>query len=593
MKKVLFFVFIVTFSLNVFAQSAKFDLSDYGVSIEPDKRLIVVLASLEAARTKDASGEYKAILKTPLSEQGEKFRQQMQDDLANLDEGLRQRISNFVVQYKRRHPKANDAEVLAPFISMAYTLSPVPDLAEPARTTDLPGDLLEVLDYSPLVREFYRRSALNTKLDEYVKTYQSAGDEMRKSAKIMVGELLDYLHTKPQLSYIDRIKTESKSTKGKKTLQKTEVRERVRRFVIVPEMLAPKNTINFVNARDEYYAITPPGTDLASSEVRRAYLQYVFDPLVLDNAKDIAALSAGIKSLLAERRQENPDISPDIYLTVLRSLVAAADARQIEFEKTRNATAQARQKIDLMKTVEEKKAVSAELEAFKRTLADETSVSLSEAYEKGAVLAFYFANQLKGSEDSGFDIASSLRDIILSLDTTKETNRLAQFADARKRGLAAREERRKIVEAAPTTAENPVTKKLVEIDAVIKNKNYKEAEAQLKQLLQTYPNASPRIYYSLGRNASLSAEDITDYEALKNRLLEAKVFYDNAIRSAAPTTDKQLLFLTYVALARIYEFNGETEYAVKLYEAALKNGDAKSQSYKEAVAARERLMKDQ
>ena len=95
-----------------------------------------------------------------------------------------------------------------------------------------------------------------------------------------------------------------------------------------------------------------------------------------------------------------------------------------------------------MKTVEEKKAVSAELDAFKKSLADETAVSLSEAYENGAVLAFYFADQLKGLEDSGFDIASSLHDMILSLDTTKETNRLAQFAEARKRGLAAREERR-------------------------------------------------------------------------------------------------------------------------------------------------------
>ncbi len=592
MKKVLAFVFILVFSLNIFAQSANFDLSNYGVSVEPDKRLIVVLASLEAARTKNASGKEVAVLKTPLSERGEQFRGQLQDDLANLDDDLRQRISNFVIQYKRRHPKANDAEILAPFISMAYTLSPVPDLAEPARTEDLPGDLLEVLDYSPLVREFYRRSVLSTKLDDYVKIYQSAGDDMRKSAKIMVGELLDYLHTKPQLSYIDRIKTESKTTKGKKTLQKTEVRERARRFVIVPEMLAPKNTINFINARDDYYVIVPPETNLAVSEARRAYLQFVFDPLVLTNAKDISAFNAGIKTLLDARRQENPNISPDIYLATLRSLVAAADARQIEFVKTRNATAQARQKIDQMKTVDEKKAVSAELDAFKKSLADETAASLSEAYENGAVLAFYFADQFKGLENSGFDVASSLRDIILSLDPAKETNRLPQFADARKRGLAAREERRKTVETAPLNAENPVTKKLTDIDAVIKNKNYKEAETQLKQLLQTNPNDSSRIYYSLGRNASLSAETIKDAEARRTRLLEAKDFYNNAISSATPQTDPALLSLSYVAIGRIYEFYGD-ESAANIYQAAIKIGDVKGGAYNEALEARKRLMKDQ
>jgi hypothetical protein len=541
-----------------------------------------MLASLEAAG-----------LETPLTEKGADFRQKLQADLKDLNPELRQKLKTFIDQYKRRHAGASQAEIIAPFISMAYALSPAPDLAEPSRTADLPGDLLEVLDYSPLVREFYRHSALNTKLDDYLKIYQAAGNEMRKSAVQMVGQLLDYLHTKPQLTYFDRIKTESKNAKGKKTLQKTEVRERTRRFFIVPEMLASKGTINFINAGDDYFAIVPPDTDLASSEVRRAYLQFVFDPLVLKNAKDISTFSAGIRALLDERRKENPNISPDIYLTVLRSLVAAADGRQIEFEKTRIATAQARQKIDQMKTVDEKRAVSAELDAFKKLLADETALSLSEAYEKGAVLAFYFADQLKGAEDSGFDIASSLRDIILSLDTTKEKNRLTQFAEARERALAARAERRKNVGSEQIVIENPATKKLLEIDKVIQAKNYAAAETQLKQLLQAYPGDSSRIYYALGRTASLSAEGISEPEARKNRLLQAKGFYENVIRSATPDTDKVLLSLSYVAMARIYEFFGDTAYAIKIYEAAIKIGDAASQSYKEATAARERLMKEQ
>ena len=602
MKKVFLLALILIFSLNAFSQNTGFDLSNYGVKIEPDKRLIVVLASLEAAG-----------LETPLTQKGEEFRRKLQADLQDLNPELRQKLKTFVDQYKRRHPKASDAEIIAPFISMAYVLSPVPDLAEPPRATDLPDDLLEVLDYSPLVREFYRRSALNTKLDEYAKLYQTAGDEMRPSAIQMVGELLDYLHTKPQLVYIDRIKTETKNAKGKKTLQKTEIRERSRRFFIVPEMLAAKNAVNFINARDDYFAIVPPGTDLSSSEARRAYLQFVLDPLILDHAKDISTFRDGIKALLEEQRKENPNISPDIYLAVLRSLIAATDARQIEFEKTQIATAQARQKIDQMKTVDEKKAVSAELDAFKKSLSDETALSLSDAYRNGAVLSFYFANQLKGLEASGFDVASSLRDIILSLDPAKEANRLAEFADARNRALARREDRRKIVENAPAIAENPVTKRLIEIETVVRNKNYKEAETQLKQLQQTYPGDSPRIFYSLGRVASLSAEGISEPEARKNRLLEAKDFYQNAIVSAKAKIDsgdtnsininstntslaetaKALISLSYVAIARIYEFYDETEYAIKVYEAAIKEGDVKGGAYKEAVAARERLIKEQ
>ncbi len=583
MKKVLLFIIIAISAVNVFAQNTSFDLTGYGVKIEPDKRLIVVLAALEAAG-----------LETPLTEKGAEFRQKLKADLQDLNPELRQKLKMFVDQYKKRYPKATTSEIITPFISMAYTLTPVPDLSDPIRATDLPDDLLEVLDFAPLVREFYRRSAVHTNLADYVKIYQQTGDEMRGSAKNMVGELLDYLHTRPQTTYIERIKTQTKAVKGKKTFQKTEVRERTRQFYIVPEMLATAGTINFLNIGDEYFAIVPPATDLSSSEVRRGFLQFVLDPLVLKNAKDIATFREGIKGLLDERRKENADISPDIFITVLRSLVAAADARQIEFEKTRIATAQARRKIDQMKTDKEKLAVSAELKKFKDSVADETALTLSEAYEKGAVLAFYFADQLKGLEDSGFDMASSLRDMILSLDPTKEANRLAQFSEARKRALVVREERKANTSKAPTIVENPVTKKLQEIETVTNNKNYKEAEAQLKQLLQTNPNESPRIYYALGRVVSLYAQDATDEDTRNQRLLDAKTAYENVLSAAEKIeTDKQLLSVTYLALARIYEFDGDKGYAVKLYEAAIKLGDAKSETHKQAVAARERLMKVQ
>jgi tetratricopeptide (TPR) repeat protein len=582
MKRVLFIVLFAVFSVNTFAQNTqpRFDLANYGVRIEPDRRLMVVMASLEAAG-----------METPLTEKGAEFRRKLQVDLQDLNPELRQKLKTFVDQYKRRHADASQAEIISPFVSMAYTLSPAPDLSDPVRTSDLPGDLLEVLDFAPLVREFYRRS-FNTKIDAYLKDYQSAGDAMRKSAVEMVGELLEYLHTKPQLSYIERVKTDVPSAKDKKkTLQKIEIRERERRFFIVPELLASKGTINFRNVGDDYYAVVPPDTDLSQSEVRRAYLQFVIDPLVANNAKDISTFRAAIKSLLDERRKENADISPDIFLTVSRSLVAAVEAKEVEFQKTRVATAQARNKIDRVKTVEEKKAVSVELETFKKSLADETALQLSEAYERGAVLAFYFAEQLKGLEYSGFDIASSLRDMILSLDTTKEMNRLTQSADARKRALSARKERRKNAGNKEIVIENPVTRKLLDIDKIVQAKNYADAEAQLKKLLEQNPSES-RIYYALGRVASLAAEGASEAEA-KRHLSDAKAAYENVIRSATPKTDTTLISLSYVALGRIYEFYGETEYAVKIYEAAIKLGNLTDESYKQAVTARDRLIKEQ
>lgn len=593
MKKAALFVLILIFSVNLYAQQnipAGFDLSNYGVKIEPDKRLMTVLATLEMARA--TTGEERALIKTPLSAQGALFRSRLQADMESVPEDLRRKISVFVEQHKKRHPKATDAEIIVPFISMAYTLSPVPDLADPAITNDLPGDLLDVLDFAPLVREFYRRSSFGAKINEYAKSYQATADaNLRPSAKQMVSDLLNYLHTRPQIYYSEKVKVEAQKSKSKKTtLRNIEIRDRERRFFIVPEMLAPVGNISFVNISDDYFAIVSPETDLSSSEVRRAYLQFVIDPLVLNNAKDISAFRPAIKQILDEQRTKNPGISPDVYLAISRSLVAAADARQTEFEKVRIATAQARQNIERQKTDADKRVVSAGLEKFKREAADETALQLSEAYQNGAVLSFYFADQFKGLEDSGFDVASSLRDMILSFDAAKETSRFEQYAEAGKRA----EERRKspVAKTINAAVENPVTNRLIEIQKTIETKNYAQAAAQLNQLLAGNPT-DPRIFYNVGRVASLSAETIEDSDLRQQKLQEAQAAYSNVIRHATPATDKALLSLTYVALARIYEFYDDNAYAIKLYDEAIKLSEIAGGAYREALAGKEKLIKNQ
>jgi len=569
-----------------------FDLSNYGVRIEPDKRLMVVLATLEAARTVNDSGESVPVINTPLSTQGKQFRELLKSDLAALNEDLRQKISTFVIQYKRRNPNKTDAELVASFVSMAYALTPVPELADPVVTSDLPGNLLDVLDFAPLVRDFYRRSSFAGNLPEYVKQYQSASDaKLRSSAREMVNELLNYLHTRPQTIYTEKVKTETQKTK-RTVLTNIETRERERRFTIVPEMLAPVGTINFVNVKDDYYAILSPDTDLVVSEVRRGFLQFVVDPIVLSNAKDIASIRDSVKTILDERRKIDPGISPDVYLTVSRSLVAAIDAKQLENFRVRIATDQARAKIAQMGGSDPSGKVFKDLEAFKAQLADETALRLSEDFEKGAVLDFYFAEQLKGVEESGVDIAAAMREMILSFDPAKEAGRYDRYADARKRAVAVREDRKKNLTTV-AIVENPVTAKLIEIQKKVEAKDYANAEGELKKLLSENP-AEARVYYNLGRVSSLVAQGIEDQDAQKAKLLEAKVAFENVIRLAQKQkVDAALQSLSYVSLAKIYEFFDDKTYAIGIYDAAIKLGDVTGGAFKEAIASKQRLMKEQ
>lgn len=578
-----------------FAQNAPvgFDLSNYGVRIEPDKRVMAVLATLEAARTTNAAGDSVPVINTPLSAPGVQFRDLLKSDLIALNEDLRQKISSFVVSHKKRNPNKTDAELVSSFVSMAYALSPVPELADPVVTSDLPGNLLDVLDFAPLVRDFYRRSSFAGNLPEYTKSYNQAADvKVRGSARDMVNELLTYLHTKPQLLVIERVTTETQKTK-KTTLRNVETRERERKFMIVPELLAPAGTINFVNVKDDYYVILSPDTDLVLSDVRRAFLQFVVDPVVLSNNKDVALIRDGVKKILDERRAINPTVSPDVYLTISRSLVAAIDAKQTENFRVRIATEQARARIAQMGGKDPTEQVAKDLKSFTDQQADEMNLRLSEDFEKGAVLAFYFADQLKGVEESGVDIAAAMREMLLSFDPAKEVGRYDRYADSRKRAIAAREERRKNPNTTASISENPVTVKLREIQKTVEAKDYVKAEADLKQLLSAH-GSEPRVYYNLGRVASLSAVGATDSEIQAKKLQEAKVAFENVIRiGQTQQVDPALRSLSFVALAKIYEFFDNKTYAIALYDAAIKIDDVSGGGYKEALAAKQRLLKDQ
>ncbi len=597
---------LLAVGINAQGVPAGFDLSNYGVRIEPDKRLIVVLAALELAEGPGADGKTGKLLNTPLSDKGSSFRQQLLRDHADVPEDLRRKISIFVSQHKRLHPRATDAEIIAPFISMAYALTPVPDLADPVITTDLPGSLLDVLDFAPLVREFYRRSGIAGRLDAYSRSYLADTDgTLRTSVREMVAETTNYLHTQPRLFITERVATETKKAGSKAILKQVETREHERKFVIVPEKLAPKGNITFLNIRDDYYVIVPPDTDVSFSDARRAFLQFVIDPLLLSHTREIGEIRTWAKPALDERRKVDPNISPDVFLAISRSLVAAADVRQSEYTQVRAATQLARQKIDQIqanadrsavvidkeKLDKEKLAVSEELKRTIQAFADEAALRLFEDYEKGAVLSFYFAEQLKGIEDSGFDIAASLREILASFVPAKESDRLAATAAARSRALAAREARRAAPENRVIT-ENPVTLRLLEIQKVIDAKDYSKAESELKSVLKS-GSADPRIYYTIGRVASLAAADMTDPEQEAQKLLEAKVAFSNVLSSATPATDKALLSITYVALARIYEHLDDDAYAVKLYDKAIELSDITGGAYRDAMTAKQRLIKQQ
>jgi hypothetical protein len=565
-------------------QGASFEVSEYGVDFQADPRLIVMMAALDVAGFEPVIGA-----RAPST-----FRVKLRKDLANLDADLRTRLKTFYERNKLPSP-ATPADQAARYVSLALALGPTPALDAPERSDDLPAGLLEVLDFAPLVQEFYRRSGIDEHMVEYVRAYQAEGDRLRAPTTEMVRSLLTYLHTRPLTTSTDRVEVKNPNKKSKQRMYS--FRQKERRFFILPDLLAAPGAINFRVIGDDYYAVVPEGTNPSSSELRRAYLQYVIDALVLRFNKDIADRREQVKQLLNERQKAGTEVSPDVFLSVSRSLVTAADARYDEARKLELLGRDARARLAAAKTDAERAAIGKSAQAEIKAIQDETVARLAEEYEKGAVLSFHFADQLKGIESAGFDLANFLPDMIASFDPVREAKRPSEYAETVQRATAAREARTAARRSqtdlnaggeGSNTKEAALVCDLSAVEDTLRTKDYNGAENRLREMLKDYPR-EPRIFFALGQTASLAASDATDEHVRDERLNRALGQYRLAVAASSPETDKAIMSRAFESMARINAFMDNTAEAVKLFDEAIKLGDVRGGAYREALEGKKKL----
>jgi hypothetical protein len=591
MKQYLLILLITTLTAGVVSsqtvpqrQGTTFEVSEYGVDFQADPRLILVMAALDAAGHDPV----------PPGRAPSTFRAKLRKDLANLDPALRERLQAFYERNKLPAP-ATPADQAARYVSLALALGPAPGFDSPERSDDLPAGLLEVLDFAPLAQEFYRRSGIDEHMVEYVRAYQAEGDRLRAPTTEMVRSLLTYLHTRPITSSSERV--EVKNPKKDSKEKKYTYRQKERRFLILPDLLAARGAINFRIIGDDYYAVVPEGTDPGSSELRRAYLQYVIDALVLRFNKDVALRREQVKQLLNERQKAGAQVSPDVFLSVSRSLVTAADARYDETRKLEVLSRDSRARLAAAKTDADRATIGKAAQAEMKAVQDETVARLAEEYEKGAVLSFYFADQLKGIESAGFDLANFFPDMIASFDPAREARRPAEYAETVQRAIAAREARTaaRRAQAELTTnlegssgRESSLVKDLAAIEDTLRNKDYKEAEARLLELRKEYPR-EPRIFFALGQTASLAAMDATDEQVQAERLNRALGHYRLAVAASSPETDKAIMSRAHESMGRINAFLENPAEAAKEFDEAIKLGEVRGGAYREALEGKKKL----
>lgn len=593
------------------------DLSEFGVQFVADERLIVVLAALDAAGFEPTPGKAPTV-----------FRAQLRQEQASLDPDLLRRLRRFY-ELNKLPGKATAAEQAARYVSLAFALGPSPDFVAPARTDDLFPGVLDVLDFAPLVREFYRKSGIDARLPGYFRQYQAAGDNLRPQMAEMLRATLAFLHTRPVTTVQERVLLTNPSAEQKKQGVRYTTRERDRRFVVVPDLLAVPGAINLRVVRDDYFLVIPLGGDPRGPDVRRAYLQFLIEPLVLRNNRAIAARRADLHTLLSNlktpaagqtskqitNQPDAPqnDVTPEreqfvdsltgeaqfersVFAAVARSLVAATDVQMTAAARLRALTADASARLPKANETE-RAQITQELQTARAAVEDEKTAQLADAYERGAILAFYFAEQLRDQELAGFDINDLFSDMIANFDAAREGRRPAEYAAARARALVARQQAQQQA-AALVAGEDEQTlarrallvKSLDEANELLRVKKYDEAETRLKSLMQDY-QSEPRVFFALAQVASSSAQDTFDDALRAERLGRALANYRFAVEHVAleRDSDRALASRAHTAMGRILAFLDRRAEALQEFDAAIGLGEVANGAYREAKEARDRL----
>lgn len=533
-------------------------LADLNIEIMTDARVIVMMAALNAAGYDFEPGN-RAL--TPL-------RQQLREDLKNISPSLARRLRDHLTKHSQGR---NDAAAVAPYLSFALTLSGAPSFSIDAPLDRLPDDVREITDFALLLEEFYRETKFGSLLPKYKTAYETAMRAYAASTASAAANVIQYLHTEPILelppTYVPRVQTGVRSEGAK-------AQNRVRKFVVMPDLLNASNAVNLRVVRDTYYVLLGANVD-PHAAVRRSLLRFTIDPLVERHIKEIAEVGANLRKLrdsrgdkLAPEYKEN-----NAYFLIADSLTRAVDMRLNGLES-----------LIARKFADEKAVVKALDDEHERALYE-----LSFPYDRGAVLVYHFYDQMKQAENVGIDLKLYLPSLIENIKFDVEATRLADYAQRFERYKTARELAAKAapdLSAAISNADQAVITKLNEADRLIRAEQYEEARTVLKGVLQQKSN-NARAFYGLAEIGSKVAAKMKPEEQSRRdeELYAAIQYYKDAADNASQETEKWLIQRSFVAAAKILDFLGQSGDAVAAYNLAIQLGDIPNGAYQEAVKA--------
>jgi len=548
--------------------------AEVNVRIEPDVRTFVVMAALNMAGFDRETG----------GQQLSPARAVLRKDLARLDPQLKERLAAFYKAHRRQ--SVDEVSDAARYAAMSLMMTPPPAFSvnqTPERV--IPDDLQPLLEFIPLVREFYVKSGIRELVPKYLGIGQVYAAAYRNPVGEVIYDVLDYFHAAPETVISMRpLVVTSKSTDS--TRQRTEVfaRNRSRHMFVIIDPLAPLDTSilrgDILNQKedlllrrvgDDYIVIVGPSRVATTEPVREAMIRFVIDPLIERHLKTSLEYKDQILKLLESAPASPKQYAGSVYLVIRESLAQAATARMRRIHA--NAT----------------------LGSYTE---DDAMFDLAKGYLRGAVLSFHFYQALAGLEKVGIGIEDFFDQMIATTNFDREAGRPKEF-DSLIARVSSRSKSSKTVngeEAAAEAVMGAMAAKILTSDDLIRQKRFGEARSILNEVLAAEPT-NARALYGMAQVVNQSASSVEldpkadendKIQAQHDRLEQAIKLYRKAIDNASKNSERWLIQWSHVFVGRILDFQEFRADAIAEYEKAIAMGpDIPEGAYKEAIEGKQ------
>lgn len=344
-------------------------------------------------------------------------------------------LRRLQVQYRlRRFPDPQSIQTA--YTSLALLVEGPPDFKLQPDAPMIPSEVREIFGFSELLPDFYVRAGIPELWERYRVDYTREIEAYRPVIREAIHQALRYSRIPPRV-VLDR------------------------QIVIMADLLNYHDVVNARNLEKTYFLVVGPSDDPSSNyiQVQHEYLHFLIDPLVEKHAGTVMK-----ERKLIEVAERQPNIGRDFrnrfLLIVGESLIEALLHRMHPPGNLENKS----------------------IELFRR----------------GLIYFPYFMDALtRYEQEEGVSLPAFLEEALASLDqaeVAKEESRIAQI-ETEKHAQAEAAQAEEAEKAAAIEERNRISRLLAEAGRLLAEKQFAEAEVELKKILDLNPEDGNAHFY--------------------------------------------------------------------------------------------------